>query len=184
MQNKPGNESPSQNNVQDAQAPGQINFSQLHFARGPPSDPSQHQFTRMSYANNFDGHPAELPKSQHRPIRNGTQLYSNARHIPTLPRRSTSSSNSGAVSLMKAFSSEHIQFSETGKLPGNFAACHQTYMNHCQTLQLSKTEALNDLHVLFKPNSIAAIFYHEHVISVAKKSGSCILYDFQQILFY
>ena len=98
--------------------------------------------------------------------------YSSVGYIPNLPKSRTSDGNSagsrGAMTLMKLYSHPNKQFAGTGDLKENLATYHQAFMSDCRTLELTQAEALNNLHVLFKPNSEASIFYHRHVLPTAQ----------------
>eukprot|EP00171_Calliarthron_tuberculosum_P005849 IDg5849t1 len=60
------------------------------------------------------------------------------------------------------------QFSGYGDIEENLAVFHQSFMSKCRTLHISEPDAFDNLHVLFRPNSPASIFYYKHVQPKAK----------------
>ena len=103
--------------------------------------------------------------------RPAARSYSSVGYIPTLSRPRPARDSSGsyaAVSLMKVYARPHVQFAGTGDLSENLATYHQAFMSNCKSLGMSESDALANMHVLFRANSEASIFYHRQVLYQAK----------------
>ena len=75
--------------------------------------------------------------------------------IPEIPEIRRPDERSNVIGLIKAFSHLSSQFSGSGSIEENVGTFHQNYANLCRTFRITKTEAFDNLCMLFKANSEA-----------------------------
>lgn len=136
----------------------------------PPSSPQQGQEPPLPETSRQA--VASTPRVAINAVTGETPVHS-YRTMPQLPTTREQNTRSQAGALLKAFAHPSQQFSGRDQKRENLASFHQAFVSTCRTLELTDKEAVQNLHVLFVPDSPASIFYHKYVERKATTLDEC-----------